>query len=132
MTLWLAALLSLGCAHKVVFDSDPPGAAVRIDGKLVGYTPVEVEVPWRPMFFKDYRVVVRLNDHRALHTDIRDRMRLWRPVWRAVWHPIEALRGCPEPGDEPAGALSCPDHTLTYVLVKEHGPAGTWGPDQVP
>ncbi len=130
MILGLLALA--GCAHTVVFDSDPPGAAVRIDGELVGYTPVEVRVPWRPVPFKDYRVVVRLNDHRPLRTDIRDEMRLWKPAWRAAWHPIEALRGCPEPGGEPGGPLSCPDHELHYVLVRDHGPAGTWAPEDVP
>ena len=126
------ALLLAGCAHTVEIDSDPPGAAVRIDGRLQGYTPLTVKVPWRPAFTKDYDVVVRLTDHRTVRGSLRSEMRLWRPVWRAIWHPFETLRGCPEPGDEAAGPGTCPDHVLNFALIDEHGAAGTWSPEDVP
>lgn len=128
----LSAPSLTGCAHTIEIDSDPPGASVRVDGRLVGFTPVTVEMPWRPMFTKDYDIVVRLTDQNTVRGSLRDEMRLWRPVWRAITHPIEALRGCPKPGDPYEGAGSCPDHVVNYVLIDNHGTAGTWGPEDVP
>jgi hypothetical protein len=127
-----AALLGLAaCAHTVRIESEPPGASVRIDRKLVGFTPLEIDLPWRPMFVKDYKVVVRLTGHRTVRASLRDDMRLWRPVWRAVWHPLELLRGCPEAGEDYAGFGTCPDHTLRFVMIEGHGPVGTWTPEEV-
>lgn len=39
----LLTVFTTGCAHQAVFLSDPPGARVMIDGKLVGVTPCEFD-----------------------------------------------------------------------------------------
>jgi hypothetical protein len=42
--LTLAALLSSGCMHRrLTIRSDPPGAAVLVDGEEIGYTPVSFD-----------------------------------------------------------------------------------------
>lgn len=39
-------LHSLGCAHKTLIRSEPPGASIRVDGKEVGDAPVWIERPY--------------------------------------------------------------------------------------
>ena len=41
-----AAALGLGCAHYqyVGVETDPPGAQIYLDGRMVGHTPMQLEV----------------------------------------------------------------------------------------
>lgn len=115
----LGLLLLGGCKHRVLVESDPPGATVRLDKKRAGITPVEFKVGWVPMFFKQYNLRLQLPGYRTVESSLRDDVRLGAPVWRAVWHPGEALDRTPL-------------HQYRFILISDHGPAGTWTPDEVP
>ena len=115
----LLLALTAGCKHRVLIESDPPGASVRLDKSRKGITPVEFKVGWVPIFFKRYNVRVKLPDYRTVETSIRDDMRFWAPTWRAVWHPGEALDRVPL-------------HAYEFIMIPDHGPAGTWSPEEVP
>ena len=108
-----------GCAHHIVVASDPPGATVDLDGRHLGVTPLDVDLPWRPIGVRRYQMEVRLPDHRLVETSLRSQMRFWKPVTHSIFHPNEALRGDPL-------------HTLHFVMIPRHQGAGTWGPDDVP
>ena len=114
-----AALSGGGCKHRVLVESDPPGATVRLDKAREGITPVEFRVGWVPLFFKRYDKKVKLPGYRTVETSIRDDVRLGAPIWRATWHPGEALDRDPL-------------HHYEFILIPDHGPAGTWTPDEVP
>ena len=45
----LVFVWSIGCAHRVRIESDPPGASIKIGQELVGVTPAEVTVKWVPL-----------------------------------------------------------------------------------
>ena len=48
--------VSVGCRHKAVITSDPPGAEVRVAGHYVGVTPIEVRVSRMPWVSNKVRV----------------------------------------------------------------------------
>lgn len=117
----LGAALLLGpwsCAWHVSVASTPPGAAVRLDEQVVGYTPLDLRVPWGPG--TGDVVSASVPGHRPLQVSVRQQTRLLRVGWQALWHPLVAL-GVRPPRDE-----------LLFVLVPEHGPSGTWSAEDVP
>jgi hypothetical protein len=114
-----AGVAPSGCKHRVLVESDPPGASVRLDRSRKGITPVEFKVGWVPIFFKRYNVRVKLPGYRTVQTTIRDDMHAWSPTWRAIRYPGEALDRVPL-------------HTYQFLLIPDHGPTGTWRPDEVP
>ena len=91
-----ALLLSfgLGCGHRVLVSSDPPGAEVMVGRRSYGVTPVEVKIsplPWRTREIK-----VRAPGRRTVTFKV--------PRWR--------FRS---------------EHEV--VLVRRHGRAGSWAPE---
>ncbi len=94
--LLLAAALSgwTGCRHKAVITSDPPGAEVRVAGRYVGVTPIEVRVSRMP--WVNNRVRVSLQGRR------------WTEVSLSRWKRKS-------------------EHEV--LLVRRHGRAGTWTPE---
>jgi hypothetical protein len=62
---WL--LLAGGCKHKAVITSDPPGAEVRVRGRYVGVTPIEVKVSRMPWVSNK----VRVNLHGRRWTEVK-------------------------------------------------------------
>jgi hypothetical protein len=61
----LALLAAPGCIERsITVESDPPGAAVRLNGRAVGTTPVTV--PFR--HYGVYRVELKKSGHETLET----------------------------------------------------------------
>jgi hypothetical protein len=55
-----AAAAFSGCVErKILIQSDPPGALVRMDGRPLGKTPVEVDFTW----YGTHEVIVDLPGH---------------------------------------------------------------------
>lgn len=113
MIAWLLA----GCAYKVALSSVPtPVEVVLPDGRVV-VTPVEVDLRWAP--FGHQPIVARAVGYRPLELDLRrDEIRLGRLVGTTLGHP-STLWGRPR-GE------------IRLLLVREHGPAGTWDPADLP
>jgi hypothetical protein len=104
--------------------SDPPGAEVRLPDNHVVSTPSIVKVHYT--FFTPAPIVVTAPGYRTMSYDLRHRPGFGQPeisVWRValypIWHPFAAFR------KEPL-------RRLEFVMVPEHGPAGTWEPSSVP
>lgn len=121
--LLVLGLLLQGClVHRVRVESDPPGAVVKLDGKVRGVTPVEFTTVWVPPVTrtvpKAYRLRVTMPGHRPVTTSLRDDVRLWR----YIIHPFRVRMIL---GLEPRSVRR-------YVMVATHGPAGTWTPEEVP
>ena len=117
-TLICAALLATpGCAHRVLITSDPPGANVRIGRTLYGPTPQEIRLwywPLRPM-----KVRVFVDDYRATE------LRMGKDVNTLTYlGELLTLRW-----PRMLGFAVRREHRV--VLMREHGPAGTWTPDDV-
>ncbi|MCB9763966.1 MAG: PEGA domain-containing protein [Alphaproteobacteria bacterium] len=124
----LALVLASGCVvHRVRVESEPPGAVVKLDGKVKGVTPLEFNTVWTPPFSKKYEVRVTLPGYRPVASvkpswwqasPLRRDVRLWRYALHLLrWRMIVGV---------------APRTTLNYVLVPEHGPSGTWTPEDVP
>lgn len=112
--LWLACA---GCPYKVTLTSDPTPAEVLLpDGRTV-VTPAEVKLRWVP--FGHQRITASAPRHRALEVDLRKtEIRFWRFVGGTIARPATL-------GGRPRGEVE-------LVLVPEHGPAGSWSPEDVP
>jgi len=88
------ALASLGCRHRALITSDPPGAQVRVGRQYVGVTPVEVRVSRMP--WAENTVRVNLPGRRWMEIELNRRKR---------------------------------KSTHEVFLVRKHGRAGTWSPE---
>lgn len=64
----LLAAFTSGCAHQAVFISDPPGARVMVDGKLVGVTPCKFD--YKNSAGEDYEVTVSKDGYETVHHEI--------------------------------------------------------------
>ena len=122
-----------GCLHKVRVESDPPGAAVVYAGKRKGVTPVEfmaVSVPVVRKDLKRHRLRVTLPGHRTVTADLSPHLRL-RKHLRHPFRGRPLLCLLPPYNDLRGGVCLAPRTAMTVVLVKEHGPSGTWAPEDV-
>lgn len=114
--LALAGLvLGTGCAYKATLRTNPVGAAVYVDNELVGIAPYDVTVR---AFSGPSQIRVELPGYRPYELELKSERRVLSRVRYALTHPAVSL------GREPP-----PDRTL--VLIPEHGPAGTWTPEDV-
>lgn len=119
--LWVFLLLAQGCVHKVHVDSEPPGAQVKVNGVVRGATPVDFKVVWSPPFVRAYKMQLSLPGYRTVTSDAAGWLRpspLRREVrlWRYLLHPFQLRKWL--------GIV--PRSSFNYVMVPEHGPAGTW------
>ncbi|MEE2752302.1 MAG: PEGA domain-containing protein [Myxococcota bacterium] len=105
--------LSFGCAVRVHIQSDPVGAAVTLNGEQVGVTPLELEVPFSPIFMKPAEVRLALPQHRPLVLDLGRQGRLYYRGLNTFFHPLRVMGIRPVP-------------VTTVLLIDSHGPAGTW------
>jgi len=64
----LLTFLTSGCAHQALILSDPPGARVTIDGKLVGVTPCKFD--YTNSAGENYNVTVSKEGYGTVHHDI--------------------------------------------------------------
>ena len=78
----LAALSQSGCVERLLaIHSDPPGAAVYVDGEKVGTTPCEVNYTW----YGTRVVVLELRGFSLVHQEVV----LNAPWWQ--WIPIDFI-----------------------------------------
>lgn len=112
MILALAA-----CAYRVSLTSTPaPAEVVLPDGRTI-VTPRTVRLRYVP--FGHQRITATAPGYRAIEVDLRrTEIRWWRYVGQSLAHP-GTLAGAPR-GE------------VRLVLVPEHGPAGTWSPEEIP
>ena len=111
------ALLMSGCAHRVVIESDPPGANIRVNHKVVGVTPAEIKVKWVP--FREIPVTVSAPGRRWVKIDLSKDLGLMRLGWQAMTLQTGKLTG------------KVPRTTHRALFVHKHGPVGTWNSDDV-
>jgi hypothetical protein len=114
--LLLAVSLS-GCAHRVMLDSDPRGASIKMNGELVGVTPTQVQVRWVP--FKKQEVQLRVPKRRVVTIDLNDDFGVGRLGWELLTFQYGKLLG------------KTPRTHHRAHFVRKHGPVGTWTPDEV-
>jgi len=65
----LLTLFTSACANQAVFLSDPPGARVTIDGKLVGTTPCKFD--YNNSAGEDYEVTVSKEGYGTVRHEIK-------------------------------------------------------------
>jgi hypothetical protein len=106
----LVALMMSGCTYTVTVTSDVPGA--RVEGVRTGQSalPVDVKVPWGPLVHR--RITVTAPDYRVVALDLGT-----RTVRSADFSLFNFFLPWRAPSEE-----------LNVVLVRDHGPAGTWTP----
>lgn len=113
----LLGLSLSGCAHKVLIESDPPGANIRVGHKTVGVTPAEVKVTWVP--FKKIPVTVHAPGRRRVELDLSKDLGLLRLGWQGLTLQTGKLSG------------KVPRTTHRALFVRHHGPVGTWAAEDV-
>ena len=105
-----------GCAHRVMIDSDPPGATIRVGKKMVGVTPKEVEFTWVP--FKKLPVHIKSPGRRWLTIYVQKDVGPLRLFWQSLTLQFGKLLG------------KKPRAYHRAHFVRQHGPAGTWAPEE--
>jgi hypothetical protein len=110
--LW--ALVGLGCAHRVELTSEPPGAEISVRGRPVGASPVELRVWWVPL--GHLPVHAELQGYRDLDLDLQGDLGPVRILGEILTFRVPRLLGLK------------PRSSHQVVLVREHGPVGTWTP----
>jgi hypothetical protein len=88
----LLALLLVACVHRVQVSSDPIGAVVTVDGRILGPAPARVEVP-----LKGAELTLQIGGYRTFTRHL-------------TWFTPRRLE---------------------VRMVAEHGPTGTWTPEDV-
>ena len=106
-----------GCAHRVMLDSDPPGATIKMDGEMVGVTPTELQVRWVP--FRSNELQLKLPRRRSVTLDLHKDVGLMRLCWEVLSFRWGKL----------LGRVPRTHHRAHFV--QNHGPAGTWTPEDV-
>ena len=136
ISLGVAAMLSSCAAHRIRIESDPAGAAVDLRGKDRGATPVEVTTFWFPMswWFYDYSTVSveapGFRDGKVRVGRKAGRQIMWDYLlilfpdefngvapWKWRWGHFTRVIGVDV------------RHTHQVQLVRHHGRAGTWEPE---
>lgn len=113
----LLVLFSQGCAYKLKLASNPAGAEITLPNGQTVVTPSVVKLRWVP--FGKQMVIANAAGFRPMEVDLRSQeIRASHYLRDAVFRPKTWLGA-------PRGAVS-------LVLVPEHGPVGTWSPDDVP
>lgn len=64
----LLTVFTSACAHQAVFLSEPPGASVMVDGKVVGVTPCKFE--YNNSVGDNYAVTVSMNGYDTVRHEI--------------------------------------------------------------
>jgi len=113
----LGGLLSIGCAHRVRIESDPPGASIKVGQELVGVTPAEITVKWVP--YKRIPVKIDIPGRRSVVLDLSKDLSLMGLAWQGLTLQTGKLAG------------TTPRSTHRAQFVRHHGPIGTWTPEDV-
>ena len=117
-TLHRLILLTLlgGCAHRVMLESDPPGATIKIGEEMVGVTPTELQVTWVP--FQDNELQLKLPQRRSVTIDLQEDVSLLRITGEIMTFRWGRLLG------------NVPRTHHRAHFIRRHGPAGTWTPEE--
>ena len=108
-------LLTIACMHHVQLESTPVGADVYLGEEHLGNTPMELTLWWHPG--RKLPLELRLNGYRTLP------VRLDRSIsLRVVTTELLLFRYQQLLGKKTRA-------THRFQLMREHGPAGTWSPD---
>ena len=110
-------MFSIGCAHRVRIESDPPGASIKVGQELLGVTPAEITVKWVP--FKRIPVKVDIPGRRSVVLDLSKDLSLLSLTWQGVTLQTGKLAG------------TTPRSTHRAQFIRHHGPIGTWTPEDV-
>lgn len=113
----LLVLALTGCAYKVTLTAQPAATEILLpDGQRI-VPPADVRLRYVP--FGHQRIRAAAEGYRTLEVDLRrDEIRLFSLVVGTLAHP-STLWGRPR-GE------------VRLVLIPEHGPAGTWTPEEIP
>ena len=116
-TLLLCLVCGSGCAYKMKLASNPAGAEVTLPSGETVVTPTVVKLRWAP--FGKQVVIARAAGFRPLEIDLRqEEIRASHYVRDGVFRPKTWL--------------GAPRGEVSLILVPEHGPVGTWSPEDVP
>ena len=108
-------LLAIACMHHVQLESTPVGADVYLGEEHIGNTPMTMTMWWFPG--RKLPVELRLNGYRNLP------VRLDRGIsTQGVLVELLLFRYRTLLGREVRS-------THRFQLIREHGPAGTWSPN---
>jgi hypothetical protein len=105
-----------GCAHRVMIDSDPPGATIRVGKKMMGVTPQEINVKWVP--FQSTAVHLKSPGRRWVTIYVHKDVGPMRFFWQAMTLQVGKLSG------------KVPRAYHRAQFIKTHGPSGTWAPEE--
>ncbi len=113
--LCLVTGLFCGCAHRVVVESDPAGATVRIGKRKLGVTPVEFVTVWVP--FKKTEATLSIPGHRTMSARLDEDVGVLRIMGEMLTFRWGHLTGI------------TPRRTHKILLMPKHGNSGTWTPE---
>jgi len=105
----------LSCRHHFRVESYPPGARVYFNGEEIGTTPIDRTVWWYP--FKKVPLKVTLPNYRTMQISADQQINAWSLTKELLSFRYKVLLGIK------------PRATHQIYLVRKHGPAGTWTPD---
>lgn len=115
MIAGLALLALIACPARVRLETHPAGALVTLPSGKVVTTPTTAHVVWYP--FRRVRLTVAAPGYRTLTAHLgRHEFSTWQMLGDGVYHPFAIFR-------------SVPRREVDFVLVPDHGPAGTWTPE---
>ena len=100
--MFLFLLFSLGCRYHLTINTIPLGGDVVMNSKNLGPAPIDT-ILWGLPFKKAY-FSVKKEGYRTVLSPTRLKHRTLRQ-WRL------------------------PQNELSYILIKAHGPVGTWTPE---
>ena len=106
----------LGCRHQFRVESTPPGARVTYKGEDVGTTPLNITLWWMP--FQKLPVNISLTNYRSLTFSAGEHLSLPAVTRELFAFRYKRLLGL------------TPRTTHQIQLIREHGPAGTWTPEE--
>ncbi len=114
---WLLCALLSGCAYKVELTSTPAGAQLLLPDGSTATTPTVATLRWRP--FGTQPVIASAPGYREVRFDLRRNEIRWFHYVRDTLLRPSTLAGAPR-------------GSVDFLLVPEHGPAGSWTADEIP
>ena len=115
-SLILVLVHSISCRHQIQIESIPSGATIEYKGEELGTTPLELGFWWAP--FRPYPLTVHLNGYRSFEFQAGRSLSV-----RTITQDIIRFRWKRLIGTETRSSYR-------LQLIREHGPAGTWNPEE--
>lgn len=115
MTTWIWMLWWIGCRHQVQIESTPHGATVSWNDEQLGNTPLTQTFWWYPG--RQIHLDVSKYGYRPMYVDVDTSISIRYVIGDLFHFRIPMLFGYSVRS------------THTAIMVPEHGPAGTWTPE---